>query len=364
MAAALQSSATALIDVSVGSVIRAVFEANAAIALWMQWLILQVLQTTRASTSSGSDLDSWMRDFGLSRLPAVPSSGIATFSRYTPSLSAIVPVGSVVKTVDGTLSFSVVEDSSISIWNAAGSGYVIPSGVNSADLPVVCITAGSAGNVLSGTINVIAASLPGVDQVTNTNPLTNGIDAESDTAFRSRFQGYLTSRSRATPGAIQNAVISVRQGLRVVIAPNTAGNGQPMVGAFLVVVDDGSGYPSADLLSSVATAIEAVRPIGTTFTVIPPLVLTVNVSLTAEFGGSAQAPSDTSAIQQYIGGYLNNLGIGDTVSVTRIAQQAYQAVPRIGNVTNILLNGTPLDVVPPPYTVIKAGSIAVSTNGG
>ena len=80
MGAALQSSATTLVDVSVGSVIRAIFEANASIVLWLQWLMLQVLQTTRASTSVDADLDSWMLDFGLSRLPAVASTGVVTFS--------------------------------------------------------------------------------------------------------------------------------------------------------------------------------------------------------------------------------------------------------------------------------------------
>src|ERR1700722_5978208 len=110
MGAALQSSASNLIDVSVGSVVRAIFEANASVVLWIQWLILQVLQTTRASTSTGSDLDSWMLDFGLSRLPAVPSTGIVTFSRFAPNLAATIPVGSIVKTSDGSLSFSVTAD--------------------------------------------------------------------------------------------------------------------------------------------------------------------------------------------------------------------------------------------------------------
>src|ERR1700722_2091378 len=179
MSAALQSSATTLVDVSVGSVIRAIFEANASVALWIQWLILQVLQTTRASTSIGSDLDSWMLDFGLGRLPAVPSTGIVTFSRFLPNLSATMPVGSIVKTSDGSLSFSVTEDNALSIWQPASLAYIIPSGVPSADLPVTCIPPGSMGNVLSGTINVISASLPGIDQVNNTNPLSNGVNAET-----------------------------------------------------------------------------------------------------------------------------------------------------------------------------------------
>ena len=364
MTATLQSSATALVDVSVGSVIRAIFEANASVALWLQWLIVQVLQATRASTSSGSDLDSWMLDFGLSRLPAVPSSGLVTFSRYALGLSALIPVGSMVKSADGKVSFAVVENSTISIWSQSAGGYVIPSSVASADLPVVCTTAGSAGNVLAGTINVIAASLPGVDQAVNANPFLDGIDAESDDAFRNRFRGYLTSRSRATLGAIEDAIAGVRQGLRYVISENTAENGQAVAGSFLAIVDDGSGYPSNDLLSNVATAIEAVRPIGTTFAVMPPQVLTVNVSMIVELVRGEQAAPEIAAIQQGVANYLNNLGVGETASMTRLAGQAYQASPLSRNVTAILLNGSSADAVPGPYAVIKAGQIMVSTNGG
>ena len=268
MSAALQSSATALVDVSVGSVIRAIFEANASVVLWLQWLVLQVLQTTRASTSTGADLDSWMADFGLSRLPASASTGIVTFSRFSPNLAATIPVGSIVKTSDGLLSFAVAQEDTLSTWQPAVSAYVIPGGVISIDLPVICTTSGAAGNVLAGTINVIAASLPGTDLVNNAGPLINGADAETDQEFRDRFQGYLASRSRATLGAIQNAIAGVRQGLNVAIQQNTGLGGAPQIGAFLVIVDDGTGYPAADLLANIAAAVDAVRPIGTTFAVV------------------------------------------------------------------------------------------------
>ena len=362
MGAALQSSATTLIDVSVGSVIRAIFEANASVVLWLQWLVLQVLQTTRASTSTGTDLDTWMSDFGLTRLAASPSTGIVTFSRFTPNLAATIPGGSIVKTADGSLSFSVTEDNTLSIWQSASSAYVIPAGVASADMPVVCNTAGSIGNVLAGSINVIAASLPGIDQVNNANPLSNGADAETDQALRNRFQGYLASRSRATLGAVLNAIAGVRQGLNVVIEQNTAAGGGPQAGSFLVVVDDGTGYPSSNLLSSVATAVDPVRPVGTTFAVIPPQVQTVNVALTAQFATAADATQGISAIQQYIATYLNSLSIGKTASITRIAQHGYRAGPSVQNITGIALNGGSVDIVPPTaLTVIKAGQVLVST---
>lgn len=364
MGAALQSSASSLIDVSVGSVVRAIFEANASVVLWLQWLILQVLQSTRASTSNGRDLDSWMLDFGVTRLPASPSTGIVTFSRFAANLAAVVPVGTLVKTGDGSLIFSVTADQTNSIWQPNSSAYVLPGGVASADMPVICTSGGSAGNVLAGTITVIAASLPGVDQVNNVNPLSSGADAETDQAFRNRFQSFLASRSRATLTAVRNAIANVRQDLSVAIEENTAADGTTDIGSFLVVVDDGTGYPSTDLLSTVYAAVDAVRPIGTRFAVIPPQVLTVNVSMAAALTLTTAAPPIVSAIQNYVAIYLDSLPIGVSASVTRVAQNAYLAGSGILNVSAIQLNGASLDILPLPLSVIKSGSIVVTANGG
>jgi uncharacterized phage protein gp47/JayE len=364
MGAALQSSASTLIDVSVGSVVRAIFEANASVVLWLQWLVLQVLQTTRASTSNGPDLDSWMLDFGLTRLPAVQSTGIVTFSRFVNDLSATVPIGTLVKTTDGSLIFCVTEDQTVSIWQSGASAYVLPSGVASADLPVICNTGGSAGNVLADTITVIAASLPGIDLVSNANPLSNGADAESDSSFRNRFRSYLASRSRATLAAVQNAIANVRQGLDVAVQENTSAGGTAQVGSFLVIVDDGTGYPSSDLLSTVATAVDAVRPIGTTFVVVPPQVLTVNVSLAVVLASATTAALSVPSIQNYVASYLNSLPIGRSASVTRVAQNAYLAGAGIENVAEIQLNGSFTDIAVPAGTVIKAGQVVVTTNDG
>ena len=76
-AAAVQGSARQLIDLTIGSTLRAILEANASLALWMQWLIVQVLASTRASTSSGADLDTWMADFSFARLPSSVGAGQA-----------------------------------------------------------------------------------------------------------------------------------------------------------------------------------------------------------------------------------------------------------------------------------------------
>ncbi len=77
MAAAAQAASAQLLDLTIGSILRAVLEANAAIALWLQWLIALVLANSRAATASGADLDSWMADFAVARLPAVAATGVS-----------------------------------------------------------------------------------------------------------------------------------------------------------------------------------------------------------------------------------------------------------------------------------------------
>jgi uncharacterized phage protein gp47/JayE len=364
MGAALQSSATNLVDVSVGSGVRAIFEANASVVLWLQWLILQVLQTTRASTSAGADLDSWMSDFGLIRLPAIPSSGIVTFTRFAANVAATIPVGTTIKTSDGSLSFSVAEDRTLSIWQASPTGYTLPPGVNSVELPVTCLTGGSVGNVLAGAITIIATPLPGVDVLTNAAPFSDGSNSENDQSFRGRFQNYLTSRSRATIAALRSAIADLRQGLDIEILENTAVDGSVRLGFFVVIVDDGSGYPSSNLLSLVAEAIDLVRPVGSMFTVIPPAVISVDVSLMVVLAAGTSTDRCVSGVQQQVAEYLNGLAIGRFAAVTRVAQRAYKADPRIENVTGILLNGLPADLAPPQQSVIKAGRIVVTVNDG
>jgi len=359
MAATVQASAAQLLDLTVGSTLRAVLEANASVGLWMQWLILLVLRTTRAATSGGTDLDSWMADMTLSRLPASPASGIATFSRFTATTSALIPAGAMVRTADGTQTFNVSVDTSDTAWTATGNGYLLAAGITSLDVPVVARTPGSSGNVQANTISLLASAIPGIDSVNNANPFINGVDAESDDAFRQRFTNFIASRSRATPLAVGYAVSSIQQGLNYAIEENTDPAGRPLMGSFVVTVDDGSGCPSATLLSTVRTAIDAVRPVGSIFTVQPPSVITANVSLIiSTTAGTAGAPIQAQ-VGSVISDFINGLPIGTTLPLTKIAQLAYSASSSVTNVSQIQVNGGTVDVVPSIAGVIKAGTVAV-----
>lgn len=360
MSATVQGVGSQLIDVSVGSVLRAVIEANASLALWMQWLIMLVLSLTRASTSNGADLDSWMADYGLARLPGVAATGLATFARITAGLQAVVPAGATVRTSDGTISATVVRDTTRADWSAVAGGYVMAAAARSADYPVAVTVSGSAGNVLAGSLSQLSTAIPGVDSVSNAAGLQGGTDAESDLLFRSRFQLYINSRSRATLQAVRFAVSSVQPGLKFVVADNQDANGQAHVGNFVVSVDDGSGAPPASLLSAVSAAVDAVRPVGTTFAVLPPQVVSAAVVLTLQIQAGSDAAAVSAAVAAQITAWVQGLGIGASLPVSRIAGLAYATDPAVTNVTLVSINAGPYDLVPPANGVVRLATLVVN----
>lgn len=359
-AAAVQGAASQLIDLTVGSTLRAILEANAAIGLWMQWLIVQVLATTRAATSTGADLDSFVADFSFARLPASAAAGVVQFSRFTPTQSALIPLAAAVRTADGTQSFTVVLDSTNPAWSASLNGYVAGAGIESVAVPIQAVIAGSAANVQAGAITQLASAISGIDTVTNPAPLSGGLDAETDTALRARFSRYLPSLARGTPNAIGAAILSVRQGLDYKLQENTAPDGSQRMGSFVVTVDDGSGSPASTLLASIASAVETMRPIGSLYTVQGPSIVTANISLTITTLSSATHTTITANVVQALTAAITSLTIGAGLPWSKITQLAYAADPNVTNVSNVLLNGATSDLTASASQLIRPGTVLVA----
>ena len=366
-AVAAQGAATALLDFTVGSISRALAEGCASIALWLQWIAVQILQMTRAATSQGPALDSWMADFSLTRLPAEAASGPVTFSRFTASSAALISVGAQVKTADGTRTFAVVMDITNSLWNAVQNGFLIPAGTASGICTVQDVTTdasgnlsvGTAGNVTAGSISLLASAIPGIDTVTNQVVFTNGINAETDAAFRARFANYIQTRSLATDGAVSYAIQSVQSGLQFTIQENEAG-GSYQPGNFVVTVDDGSGNPPSTLLSEVYAAINAVRPVGSTFTVQGPGDLTASITFSLTTNPTSNKPNLIGPITTAINAYVDTLPVGATLAFTRLAAVIYGVDPSIVNVTSLEINGGTADIVPTQSQVVKVGTVTIS----
>lgn len=358
IATGMQASASAVLNFTAGSVLRAIAEAVAAIVLWLQAIILQVLTLTRASTSAGADLDSWFADFGFERLTASKATGQVTFSRFTATQQAVVPVGATVKTTDGSQTFAVTVDTSNSAYNAGLGGYVLPANTASVNVPVQAAVAGAAGNVQAGSITVITSAI-GVDTVTNAAAFLNGADAESDPASRARFVLYLASLSKATKTAIGSAILGVQQGLNYTITENEDYDSTVDNGYFYVVVDDGTGHASSDLLASVSAAIEAVRGFTIRYGVFAPSLVTADVAMAISSAPGFNHATVVGNVGAALTNFLNSLKLGVSVPYTQLASVAY-GVAGVSNVSGILLNGGTADLASNAKTRIVAGAMTIS----
>lgn len=358
--AAIQGRAAGLVDFTIGSLLRAITESNASVLQWLQQLIVTLLATTRASTSSGADLDSWMADFGFFRLSASFATGSVTYSRFTPANSALIPIGALVGSTDGSQQYAVTVDTTNALYNSSLGGYLIPAGTASATVPVMASTAGAAGNALIGTVTVIVGTISGVDTVTNSTVFTNGVDPEEDSAFRARFVLWVQSLSKATRSAIAYALSSMQQGVSYTLTENQDYAGNVLYGYFYAVVDDGSGAPSGAFLASAGAAIESVRGFTTRYGVFAPVLVTANVGMTITTDStvthSVVVANVTSAIQAYISG----LTLGQILPYTQLASIAYGVSPAITNVSGVLLNGGTADLGATNKQVIRPGTVTVA----
>jgi uncharacterized phage protein gp47/JayE len=357
---AIQAGARVLVDLTIGSILRAAVEANASVHLWLQGLILYLLATTRAATSNGADLDSWALDFSFTRLAAVAATGQVTFARFTPAAQAVVLVGATVQTGDGSQKYTVTLDTTNSAYNSTLGGYVLAAAVASINVPVAALVAGSAGNAQAAQINSITSPISGVDTCSNAAPFTNGADAESDPAFRLRFISYIASLSKATKQAIGNAITSLKQGVTYTLTENLTYGGVAQPGYFYVVVDDGTGSPSGAFLSTVSNAIDAVRGFTISFGVFAPTLLTANIAATIVTAAGYDHTATAALVGTAIRNYINALPLGTPLSYSRISQVAYDASPGVTNVTGATINAGTADISATAQQIIKAGTVAIA----
>lgn len=368
--AAIQASCTGFVDASEGSVTLAYVQGVNGAALWLQGEVADTLTLTRAATSNGLDLDSWMADWFFTRLPAIPSAGPVTFSSFTPTTQRIIPAGNapggaaplggVISTGPGGTQFYVTVDTTNAAYSAVAQGYVMAPSVASVTVPVQAVIAGTGGNVLANTITSFVQPISGVDTVTNAAGFTTGMAAEVDAAFRARFALYLASLRRATDNALQYAVESIQQGTVAVILPNETYAGTTQYGFVTVVVDNGTGTPPSSLITAASAAILNTIAASVNYGVFAPTVVTVTVACTVVSTNTSLHGADITAATAAVQNYINTLPIGASLIRVRLFQVIFDSSSNINDVTILYVNSGTSDITASAVTVIKCGSCVVS----
>lgn len=357
---AIQARSLNLVDFSIGSILRSLAESNAGVTMWIQQLIVKLLVTTRAATCSGEELDSWMADFSFPRLSSVQATGMVTFSRFTVTSQALIPLGAKVSTTDGTQHYSVIADTSSDAWDTEQSGYVIAAGIRSLVVPVQADIAGAEGNAQPGTVTVISGTILYVDTVTNTTAFANGKNAEGDDSYRARFVLWIDSLSKATKAAIGFAISNLQNGVSYTLTENAAWDGSYQPGYFYAVVDDGSGTPDATFVQRAAMAIETVRGFTVTFGVFPPDVIKADVILVITTDDTANHGDIVTQVRTAIVQFIGSLALGKLLAYTQLVKVAYSTSPLVTNVSSLKLNGGNADMAASHRQVIRPGTIKVS----
>jgi len=181
-------------DVSVGSATYKILESVAQeIAIANNNSVLQSYSYD-ITTKAGSDLDSFTSLFGVYRQLGKRATGIVTFNIGAATNSVIdIPIGTQVAVPIGNGYTSAIYFSTI-------TPAIIGIGDTSVDVPVSCTIAGIVGNVPAGAITTLVSSLMSVTSVTNSNQTSGGLEPESDTALRARWQNTAFSNTTGTYG--------------------------------------------------------------------------------------------------------------------------------------------------------------------
>ncbi len=381
MVAAIQGAAGAAgltITMSQGSAMLAFVRAIAGVYLWLQWLAVQILSAALLMTATGSDVDSFCGQFGCTRLPGTAASGQVTLSRYISTAVAVVPVGAIVKTTDGSQSFAILADPTNPAWQPPDATYpsgsfLIPAGAPSLTVTCANTVQGVAGNIIAGAIGLVASVIPGVDTATNAAAFTNGANAESDAAYKARFGLFLPALSRGTPVALESATLGVAQNLTCAVLNCVATIGGPTAyGYGVIAVDDGSGNTPAATLASVAAAAAgtSIVPLGATVSVVQATVVWATVELTITCATAAAKAAAQPIVQQAITAFIGALPVATTpaqgappngaLPYNKLAQIAFDASSSVLNVSALTLNNGTADIGGVPGTVVRVSSVTVN----
>lgn len=371
--AAAQASSQQPLNFSIGSVFLALAQAVSGVVDWLQKLYLFALLISRLQTSSGAWVDTFAAQYmpvvagtNSPRLPAAPANGAVIFSRYADESQAVIPVGTLVATYNGSQVYQVYADTANSAYSATiipGGGFIIPAGQQTLTVNVQALNPGTAANVAANTITTIQSSVIGVDSVTNPAPLTTGFDQESDVALKARFQLWILSLSGGTTYAIQYAVSSLQQGLVCTIHENIDPNGATDYGSLTIYIDDGSGDPPSALVTNAQTAINGPRgrAAGVRINVLGASILDATISMTVAVAAGYNQPLVLAAVGNAVGAYVNSLGLENPLPYSMLEHVAYNASPGVTNVTSVLLNNGTSDLTPAMGQTIKvSGTVTIN----
>lgn len=201
---------------------------------------------------------------------------------------------------------------------------------------VQCIESGVIGNVPARSINAFPVTLANITAVFNTEAVTNGYAAESDSSLLERYYEFLrlpaTSGNKAHYKMWAKEVIGVSEAK---VIPTWNGGGTVQV----IIIDANKRAASPELLAKVFSHIESVRPIGATVTVVSGQEKMISTSAKVVLASGFTIGQVQLAFEQLLINRFAEIAFKEPyVSYARSGNLLLD-VPGVGDYSNLLVNG-------------------------
>lgn len=238
-------------------------------------------------TAQGEYLDHHAQLRALERKAAACAQGtVRFFGDGGSTVDREIPAGTVCMT-PGLVRFATTECGVL----AAGESHV--------DIPVQAVEAGSAGNVIAGSVRMLSAAPVGITGCTNPQAMCGGTDAEDDEQLRKRIMdSFLRLPNGANCAYYEQEAMSFDEVVAATALPRNRG-----VGTVDVVVATAAGLPESELLNRLREHFYCRREIAVDVEVLTPEPVPVDVLVCIKSQDMERAASEVNqALQNWFSG--------------------------------------------------------------
>lgn len=290
-------------DFNVGSAIRTLTE---AISIQFEEFYFSMKQNVLYATEN-----SVYESFGFDLEVAESATGYVTvtFEEKLPS-NFTFPEGTVfcTKAIYGYIYFESTQE------------IYAPEGCISIMIPVRCKSPGTIGNVPEGAINTIVTTNTIIRSVENTTAFTNGVDEETSSERKRRFQNYIKTLARGTSDAIIYGALQVE-------GVTGAWCDDNYIGYVKVYAHNSDGELPNDLRAEIIKNLQNYRSGGIEVEVLPiikkPIDLSLKVMINNEYDIDIYKDLIYATVIKYMSGYsvANDFYLSDVIHAIKSAYE-------------------------------------------
>jgi len=173
-----------------------------------------IYSINNASIMTEEQMDNFASNYDITRRDDTYSTGYCKFISYNVPVSTIT-IGNIDGTGGVKLSTKKFSDGTFieflttqTVYLTTTSFYDSAKGYYYVEAPIVCLTKGTAGNVAADTITIMQSPISGVDAVTNTLAIDNGLDKQTNEELAAAIRLRQEVRSIGTRSGYKQSVIN------------------------------------------------------------------------------------------------------------------------------------------------------------